>query len=210
MEKKKGLSVSKILPVLTVTVLVLTFVYAFVPSLQVSQTYVERMEAERKEKNDFLKADSESPLSSSQKKEFEGLKYFAPNEDFRFEATLDFEPFRKAESVILATSTGEQQEVTPKARAKFTKDGVQVSIILYALAGESDYFLPFRDATTGKTTYPAGRYLEIEKSTDNTVILDFNKAYNPYCAYSDKYSCPLPPQENHLPIAIEAGEKIYK
>ncbi len=210
MEKKRGFSASKVLPILTVVVLVLTFVYAFVPSLQVAQTYAERIETERKEKNDFFRADAESPLRSSQKKNFEGLTYFAPNEDFRFEATLDFEPFREAEPIMLATSTGEQEKVTPRAVANFSKDGVQVSATLYALEGESDFFLPFRDATAGKTTYPAGRYLEIENNGDVTITLDFNRAYNPYCAYSDRYSCPLPPQENHLPIAIEAGEKTYK
>jgi hypothetical protein len=71
-------------------------------------------------------------------------------------------------------------------------------------------FIPFRDRTNGITTHAAGRYLDIEKPSSDSVIVDFNKAYNPYCAYADRWSCPLVPAENRLPVAIRAGVKEYK
>ena len=78
-------------------------------------------------------------------------------------------------------------------------------LVLYT-TGHDGYFLPFRDSTSGKTTYGAGRYIDLEPNPDGSVTIDFNMAYNPYCAYNDSYSCPLPPVENWLQIPIEAGE----
>lgn len=84
------------------------------------------------------------------------------------------------------------------------------------LMGSNEYknylFLPFTDATTGVETYESGRYIDLLTTdiVNNTVTIDFNKAYNPYCAYvSDVYNCPIPPKENHLRVAIRAGEKMY-
>ena len=83
------------------------------------------------------------------------------------------------------------------------------SIHVYQQADNPDYnFVPFRDSTSGNITYGAGRYMDIEKDGD-LFVLDFNKAYSPYCAYNENYSCPLPPFENHLKIPVEAGEKDF-
>jgi uncharacterized protein (DUF1684 family) len=76
-------------------------------------------------------------------------------------------------------------------------------------AGGRELFIPFRDATSGQETYGAGRYLDLRENTTGAYELDFNKAYNPYCAYTETYSCPVPPAENTLPIPIPAGEKTY-
>jgi uncharacterized protein (DUF1684 family) len=90
----------------------------------------------------------------------------------------------------------------------FEVRGEAVSLALYD-SGHPGYFLPFRDATSGKASYGAGRYLDIEPNSDGTVTIDFNLAYNPFCAYNDAYSCPLPPTENWLQVPIEAGEKDF-
>lgn len=71
-------------------------------------------------------------------------------------------------------------------------------------------FVPFVDETSGKETYGSGRYLDLEQARGDDYVLDFNMAYNPYCAYNDDYVCPIPPRENKLPIEIRAGEKTYK
>jgi len=76
--------------------------------------------------------------------------------------------------------------------------------------GRETLFIPFKDATSGKETYGAARYLEIEETEVGIFLVDFNKAYNPYCAYSEAYSCPFPPRENWLEVAIKAGEKKFK
>ncbi len=91
--------------------------------------------------------------------------------------------------------------------AHFEVDGEPVSLALYD-TGHPGYFLPFRDRTSGSETYGAGRYLDIEPSDDGTATIDFNEAYNPFCAYNDAYACPLPPPENWLQVRIEAGERL--
>jgi hypothetical protein len=87
-----------------------------------------------------------------------------------------------------------------------------MSLFTY-LSGEASYgFIPFTDLTTGEESYGGGRYIDLEglQRNEEKLVLDFNIAYNPYCAFTDYYSCPIPPEENNLPVAIEAGEKIYK
>ena len=100
---------------------------------------------------------------------------------------------------------------SPAERAgivRFNVAGEEVSLVLYD-TGHPGYFVPFRDKTSGTDTYGAGRYLDIDPNSDGTVTLDFNMAYNPLCAYNDAYSCPLPPVENWLTVAVEAGERDF-
>ncbi|TNF44645.1 MAG: DUF1684 domain-containing protein, partial [Cytophagales bacterium] len=94
----------------------------------------------------------------------------------------------------------------------FTIDGTEYALQVYAPKDTSDgnyWFIPFTDATSGGETYGGGRYLDIDDVSSDTVFVDFNYAYNPYCAYNPDYACPLPPKENLLTISIEAGEKNY-
>ena len=88
-------------------------------------------------------------------------------------------------------------------------EGEPAALAVYRSPHHDELFLPFRDATSGRETYGAGRYLEPAKLAGGRLLVDFNLAYNPYCAYSEEYSCPLPPFENHLKVAIRAGEKAY-
>ncbi|WP_154657131.1 DUF1684 domain-containing protein [Hugenholtzia roseola] len=165
----------------------------------------------RQEQDSFMKG-SGSPLKSEDKKNFQGLAYFAPDSSYRVEANLTLAP--ADEQVIeLPTSTGKKRKLLTYAYADFTLKGQKCRLTLYKGVEEKtkeDYlFLPFTDPTNGKTTYEVGRYLEpVLKGTK--VVIDFNFAYNPYCAYNDTYDCPIPPQENHLPIEILAGEKKFK
>ncbi len=108
----------------------------------------------------------------------------------------------------MATTNGKDQVYRRFGMVHFQVDGVDTQVTLYSSAGSQDLFLPFRDATSGKETYGAGRYLELHAHGDE-VVVDFNYAYNPNCAYNPEWDCPLPPGENWLTVPIRAGEKAF-
>jgi uncharacterized protein (DUF1684 family) len=107
----------------------------------------------------------------------------------------------------MQTSTGDVQAYERYGKFSFEVEGVPVELTIYY--NETGYFLPFVDSLASKETYPAGRYLEPESLGKNRFRVDFNLAYNPYCAYNDYWSCPLTPFENRLKIPIRAGEKLF-
>jgi len=107
----------------------------------------------------------------------------------------------------MQTTTGDVQMYFRHGRFRFTVGGEEAELTIYR--GEHGYFLPFVDSLNGGETYPAGRYLEPEELPGNRFLVDFNIAYNPYCAYNDAWSCPITPAENRLSIPIRAGEKIF-
>ncbi len=162
-------------------------------------------DAERSQKDEFFKLSHQSPLPHELQHDFGGLAYFPADESMVF--TVTPEPGDDAELTI-DTSDGQQRVYKRAAIASFEVAGEAVSLALYD-SGHPGYFLPFRDSTSGKATYGAGRYLDIESNKDGTVTIDFNLAYNPFCAYNDAYSCPLPPVENWLQVPVEAGEKDF-
>jgi len=159
----------------------------------------------RKDKDEFFRSDHQSPLTSEQKRCFSGLHYYPDNPSLRLELAL--ERSVKHESVILATSTGDEREYEHSGQIRFAVDGQEAVLQIY----EADYgfFLPFSDSTAPRETYGAGRYLEPEEVRPGILLVDFNLAYNPYCAYNENWSCPLPPSTNRLKIRIEAGEKKF-
>ncbi len=160
---------------------------------------------QRKAKDEFFASDHHSPLHHEARDGFSGLRYYEPNPGLVF--TLPVEPGDGTE-IRVQTSDGQERLYRRVGRAEFEAGAESVTITLYSAGGEG-LFVPFRDATSGSETYGAGRYLDIEPNGDGTVTLDFNYAYNPYCAYNDAYSCPLPPVENWLRVPIEAGELDY-
>jgi uncharacterized protein len=164
------------------------------------------LEEFRKMKDDYFSHDGESPLTSSQKKVFKGLKYYPPNPELKFEVTVD--EFHDKQQVEMQTTTGDVQEYQRFGKINFKVDGQPAELTIYQ--SDSGWFLPFVDSLSGKETYPAGRYLEPEPLGDNRFMVDFNLAYNPYCAYNDSWSCPLTPFENRLKVPIRAGEKLFK
>lgn len=158
----------------------------------------------RKQKNDFFKLGDQSPLTMEQRQKFTRLDYYPYNE--AFDLKLEVTPFEKKEDVQIQTTSGELRWYRRYGEFTFDVAGETARLTIYQ--APHGFFLPFVDAGAGEETYPAGRYLEPEHVQDNTFIIDLNQAYNPYCAYSDGWSCPITPAENRLKFKIEAGEKI--
>ena len=158
----------------------------------------------RASKDEFLARDHNSPLTHDQRHTFSNLEYFPENPDLRFE--LEIEEFTEKETIEMQTSTGDIQQHTRYGKIHFQVEGQPVELTLYKDA--HGFFLPFVDDQAGKETYAAGRYLEPKALMGGKVLVDFNFAYNPYCAYNDLYSCPLTPWENRLQVSIKAGEKL--
>jgi uncharacterized protein (DUF1684 family) len=160
----------------------------------------------RREKDNFFRNDHHSPLSEEQKRDFEGLNYFPENPELEFE--LDINPFEVTEQVQIQTNTGDVQMYDRLGKIKFEVDGEPAELTIYA--NEHGYFLPFADSLAGQETYGAGRYLEPIPLTGGKVLVDFNLAYNPYCAFNERWSCPITPPENRLNVPIQAGERVFK
>jgi hypothetical protein len=163
------------------------------------------LEAFRKEKDDFFKDHPQSPLTPEQKRNFKGLNYFPENPDLQLE--IEAEDLPKKERIEMQTSTGDIQEYYRHSRIQFKVEGKEAELTIYE--GPNGFFLPFIDSLAGKETYPAGRYLEPEELSGGRFRIDFNVAYNPYCAYNEHWSCPLTPFENRLKVPIRAGEKLF-
>ncbi len=161
----------------------------------------------RRDKDEFLRSDFHSPFDHTQQKTFTGLNYYPENPSLRF--VLPLEKVEKPERVFMATSTGDEQEYLQIGQIKFIVQGEEAILQVYLSVEGGDYFIPFVDATAPAETYGAGRYLEPEDLGGGMLQVDFNLAYNPYCAYNDRWSCPLPPRTNRLAVRIEAGEKKY-
>lgn len=163
------------------------------------------LEDMRREKDAHFQHDAYSPLTREQKQTFTGLSYFPENPALRLEVTVT--PFQPETVIQMPTSTGAVQTYRRHGRFEFTVDGQPAALTIYA--GEHGYFLPFADALAGSETYGAGRYLEPEPLGPGRFAVDFNLAYNPYCAYNPNWSCPLTPSENRLKVPIRAGEKVF-
>lgn len=137
------------------------------------------------------------------------LPFFPPDEVFRVPA--NFEPIENGEVIKMQTSTNEPREYKRHGTLSFSLGDADLQLTLYQDIEQPDYlFCPFKDLTNAKSTYGAGRFLDFTMSDLASPILDFNYAYNPYCAYNPDYSCPIPPAENHLQVPIPSGEKKWK
>ncbi len=163
-------------------------------------------------KKEFLK-DKRSPL---EKKDLKKLRFYEADPKYAvrcaFRETPNEKPFE------LATYSGITKPYRKYGELSFEIDGKPYSLAVYQSLRlikmpqyKNHLFIPFKDLTNGETTYGGGRYIDIETTdiVDDQLLLDFNTCYNPWCAYSDGYNCPIPPKENHLEVAIEAGEKGY-
>ena len=160
----------------------------------------------RVEKDQFFGRHHQSPFTPLQKQHFNGLNYFPENASLRLE--VDVEPSSISESIMIQTTGGQPQPYQRFGKFKFLVDGQSAELTIYK--NTHGYFLPFVDNLAGKETYPAGRYLEPEKLPNGKFLVDFNLAYNPYCAYNEQWSCPITPAENRLKVAVRAGEKIFE
>ncbi|MFN8383258.1 MAG: DUF1684 domain-containing protein [Anaerolineales bacterium] len=159
----------------------------------------------RAQKDEFFGSHPQSPLTREQRKDFHGLQYFPENDALRLEVKVD--EFTAKQKFEMQTSTGDVQIYEKFGKFHFEVDGTEAELTIYR--SEHGFFLPFVDSLAGKETYPAGRYLEPEPLPGGYFIVDFNIAYNPYCAYNEMWSCPITPAENRLKVAIQAGEKLF-
>lgn len=174
-----------------------------------NEAYVARIEQEREEKDRDMRIAEDSPFAPDSV-EYNGLNYFSVDRDYKIKAKLEMITDKKI--VTLPTSEGDKKQYLEFAYAIFDlNDKTNRLLILETVGGEFDgmLFLAFGDATSAGDTYGAGRYLELEKAGENSITIDFNQAYNPYCAYTDGFSCPFPPRENLLEVPIRAGEMNY-
>lgn len=161
----------------------------------------------RARKDEYFGQSPNSPLTEEQQATFRGLRYYPERPDLEF--TLEPELLAEPETIEMQTSTGHLALYTRWAEIRFHLDGREQRLTVYRDPTMGDLFLPFQDANAGGDTYGAGRYLEVQMVDEGRLLVDFNYAYNPYCAYNERWSCPIPPPENHLDVAIEAGEMSF-
>ncbi len=173
------------------------------------ETWSRALSKFRAEKDEYFRASHNSPLSQDLRAAFHGLSYFDPDPSLRLEARL--QRYDSPVAVMVATSKGTRQLFNRVGYFDLAVEGTPVRIHAYQSAERDDpnLFVPFRDSTSGTQSYGAARYLDLPVEHNDEYAVDFNYAYNPYCAYSEDYVCPLPPQENWLKVPIRAGEKKY-
>ncbi|WIV66016.1 DUF1684 domain-containing protein [Natrialbaceae archaeon AArc-T1-2] len=177
------------------------------------------LEAKREEKDQFFADHPQSPIPPGERDAFDGLEYFDPDPDYRVTATVAVHD--DPEPVPMDTTSGREVRYVRVATLEFDlerddpdlEDGAfEIHAYQQERPEEEPYFVPFRDKTTGQQSYEGGRYMELEADRDletgDEIVLDFNLAYTPFCAYSETFDCPLPPEENWLEVAIAAGERV--
>lgn len=173
--------------------------------------YVENIQKERDRQYKFLRFNIESPLEEAQRKELKELDYYPIDINYRVRAKMV--PVEDRKMIELPMTDGSVEKYLKHSFAEFELNGQKQRLLLLQAAKESDkrvFFLAFADGTSGEETYGGGRYINLRQDGKNSISIDFNLAYNPYCAYNPDFACPLPPKENILEIAIRAGEKDYK
>lgn len=176
------------------------------------QSHTEEIQAFQQELNDSYKDKEKTPLSKKNRRKFKKHPFFPINADYKVNAR--FERVEGIEVVNFPTSTARMASYVKYGVAHFNIDNTDLSLNIYQspdvskMEGYEDYlFLPYKDATNGKESYGGGRYIDLRLGDieGETITIDFNKSYAPYCAYSGNFSCPVPPRDNHLPVAIKAG-----
>jgi uncharacterized protein (DUF1684 family) len=169
-----------------------------------------QLERERREKDAFFAEHWQSPIPAEDRAKFRGLDYYPPDPDYIFE--IELHEHREKKRVRMAYTKGEEQDFIQWGEFRFRIGGEECVLQAYkSNTEEGQLFIPFRDATSGRETYGAGRYLDLDAARNRTAdgkwILDLNRAYNPWCVYSENYTCPFVPSENWLKVPIYAGEK---
>ncbi|HEV8050367.1 MAG TPA: DUF1684 domain-containing protein [Thermoplasmata archaeon] len=171
--------------------------------------YTEELETERAMKDQFMARHPESPFVQGSVYDFHGLQYYPIDERFRLRARL--ERLDEPKEAFLRTNRDGQAAMRWIGDVRFSLSGRALKLRVYH-AGEgvgTSVFVPFRDGTSGRETYGPGRYLTLELNESDDYELDFNRAFNPYCAYTDAFECGFPPAENDLPVPVKAGERVW-
>ena len=194
--------------------LYLLLLFAASCTTHAQQTYDEQIASYRQQYKEAFITDKDSPLTAA---DTSFLRFYAPDTAYRVMAIFNATPHSK--TFEMDTHSGEKKEYREYGTLTFKiHDTTQILHVYQSLAllregGKyKDYlFIPFTDATTYTETFGGGRYIDLSKKDikDNKLELDFNKCYNPYCAFAGGYSCPIPPKENELQVAIRAGEELF-
>ncbi len=167
------------------------------------------LEQFRVEKDQFLRESPDSPIIDSLQQDFVGLKYFQPDSTFAVQAR--YEALPEPIELKMMTTSGEPRYIHRVGMFFFQLQGKELQLTAYKNSQDrTRLFVPFLDQTTGQTTYSGGRYIDVPEQKGESWLLDFNYAYNPYCAYNESYSCPIVPRQNMLEVAINAGEQTYQ
>jgi uncharacterized protein (DUF1684 family) len=176
-------------------------------NLKVS-TYADSLNLWRKKNDKELKNESNTPLEQAKVESFTGLKYFAPNESWNIHTK--YVKIDTGKVFNMPTTTERMIPMVKDGLIEFVRNGDSIKLYTYSYIEhpEEDLFVPFLDLTNGDITYGGGRYININRPINDSIWIDFNMAYNPYCAYNHAYSCPVPPLENSLNIEVKAGEKV--
>jgi len=173
----------------------------------------EELELERRQKDEFLALHPQSPIKLEDRVGLKSLDYFPPNPDCRF--VLELYRHDTPDTITVEDTSGGTRQMLRWGEFRFEIDRQQCTLQAYRSdSTDQRLFLPFRDETNGEETYPAGRYIDLEPAhnlrTDGTWVVDLNRAYNPWCAYSEQYACPFVLPENWLKVRIPAGEKAFR
>jgi uncharacterized protein (DUF1684 family) len=179
------------------------------PSAPDEGSYVDRLSAERADKERMFRESSDSPIPSGKHAELLPLSYFNIDPAYAVPAVLKLSNDRPV--FEMPTSTGKMRKMERVGVLEFTVKGEGLSLGAFVEAGTqrvTRLFVPFSDLTTGTETYAAGRYLDLDPTSTGMYEIDFNRAYNPYCAYNEEYDCPFPPPSNRLKVPIRAGERM--
>ena len=174
------------------------------------ENYIEDLMEHRREKDSFFKYHPQSPIPMDKRIRFTGLNYYPIDSSLKFE--IELKEHEKKEIIIIGDNKGEQQQYLRWGAFQFEINGEMVKLQAYKREkNEENLWLPFKDQSNGKETYGAGRYIDLNETNkkEGKWIVDFNLAYNPFCAYSEYYVCPFIPPENWLKIELKAGEKDF-
>ncbi|MEP1258801.1 DUF1684 domain-containing protein [Algoriphagus sp.] len=196
--------------VLIISVVVLAAVVYTLTATESPEDYIEKIEAERERQFKFIRFNFESPLTDEQKASLKKLNFYPIDPAYRVKARMVQIEGRKVREVPLTDGT--KEKYIEHSWAEFELNGKPEKLLLLQAINEPDkrnFFLAFADSTSAVETYGGGRYINARQDGKNSITIDFNMAYNPYCAYNPDYGCPLPPRENLLEIAIPVGEKDY-
>ena len=178
------------------------------PAPDDEQHFLSEIQDYRKLKDEAFLQDG-SPVPADRRKMLVPLAYFPPSLDYRVPAVL--KPSDERPTIEMPTSTGQLRKMMRVGRLEFSLRGKPLALSAFVEAGSRDLsrlFVPFTDLTSGTETYPAGRYMDLDRTPTGLYVIDFNRAYHPFCYYSPVFDCPYPPRENRLQIPVRAGEKM--
>lgn len=201
---------STLLIVLCAAGVALAVLYPFL-STDPAKAHRLEVEAVRNNRDAFMRTSDESPFKGLAQP-YEGLNYYSINPAFRVQA--DLETIKERQTLVLGTSDGQSRTFLTYGWAEFDLMNQRHRLLVLEHwdkgPDRGNLFLAFTDETSASESYGGGRYLDVRKVPGaTTLLLDFNLAYNPYCAYNNSFSCPFPPKENHIAVAVSAGEKNY-